>query len=160
MNPIEKKLDAIMRYLTANNKADQDRAYEDMTAMVNGSAEPVVATGRSVESETRRTLLELGVPDHIKGHRYLVKAVCLTVADPGLLDAITKELYPAVGAAFDTTKQRAERAIRHAIELAWERCDWDTLMRYFGNTVSADKGTPTNSEFIARISNVVRQYVK
>jgi two-component system response regulator (stage 0 sporulation protein A) len=103
-------------------------------------------------------LLDLGVPEHIKGHRYLVHAICLVVQKPELLEQITKELYPAVAQAFDATPGRVERAIRHAIELALERCDLDTFSRYFGNTVSPDRGKPMNREFIARISNVVRQY--
>ena len=105
-------------------------------------------------------LLDIGVPEHIKGHRYLVRAIRLAVQDPELVEAITKGLYPAVAQAFNATPSRVERAIRHAIEIALNRCDLDTLNRYFGNTMSPSKGKPTNGEFIARISNAVRQYAE
>lgn len=156
MNLIEKKLDAVMRCLVADNEKDREQAREDMRGLM-ADAPPA---DRSVEYDVRRVLLDIGVPEHVLGHRYLVRAICLVVQEPGLLEAITKELYSQVAETFGTTRSRAERAIRHAIELAWDRGDSDTLMRYFGNTVSSTKGKPTNSEFIARISNVVRQYAE
>ena len=106
----------------------------------------------------RRILVELGVPENIKGHSRLVAAICIAIRNPDSLNAITKELYPAVAKEFQDTPSRVERAIRHAIENAWDRCDYDVLRHYFGNTVSPTKGKPTNSEFIARISNMVRQH--
>ena len=110
-----------------------------------------------VESQVRCVLLELGVPEHIKGHPRLVKAICILVEKPDLLYAICKELYPMIADAFGDTPSRVERSIRHAIECAWDRCDLDVLMHYFGNTISPAKCKPTNSEFIARVANVIRE---
>ena len=99
---------------------------------------------------------ELGIPAHIKGYRYVREAIILAVGNAGIIDAITKELYPQVAKMFQTTPSRAERAIRHAIEVAWDRGDLETLQRYFGYTVSNIKGKPTNSEFIALVAEHIR----
>ena len=96
---------------------------------------------------------EIGVPAHIKGYQYLRHAIVLTVRDMDLINAVTKVLYPAVAKHFNTTPSRVERAIRHAIEVAWDRGDLETLQKYFGYTVSNTKGKPTNSEFIAMIAD-------
>lgn len=103
---------------------------------------------------------ELGVPANIKGYKYLRYAIVLAVENPGIIDAITKELYPEVAREFNTTPSRVERAIRHAIEVAWDRGDIDTLHKYFGFTVSNLKGKPTNSEFIALISDKIIMCMK
>lgn len=99
---------------------------------------------------------ELGIPAHIKGYRYVREAIILAVGNAGIIDAITKELYPQVAKMFQTTPSRVERAIRHAIEVAWDRGDLETLQRYFGYTVSNIKGKPTNSEFIALVAEHIR----
>ena len=99
---------------------------------------------------------EIGIPAHIKGYRYLREAIIRAVENREIVEAITKELYPGVAAEFDTSPSRVERAIRHAIEVAWDRGDLDTLQRFFGNTVSNTKGRPTNSEFIALIADKIR----
>lgn len=96
---------------------------------------------------------EVGVPAHIKGYHYVREAIIMAVEDMDILNAITKVLYPSVAKKFDTTPSRVERAIRHAIETAWNRGDIDTLNRFFGYTVSNSKGKPTNSEFIAMIAD-------
>lgn len=159
MTTIEKKLDAICRHLTAENGDDQRQALKDLRELMAGEAKPAPVTDRNMETEIRRVLLELGTPDNIKGHRYLVCALDFVIREPGLLDYITGELYPRVAGVFGTTEGRVERAIRHAIEVAWDRGDLDVMDRYFGNTVRADKGRPTNSEFIARVANEIRQRV-
>ena len=99
---------------------------------------------------------EIGVPAHIKGYQYLREAIIIAVNDMDVINAITKELYPQVAKTFQTTPSRVERAIRHAIEVAWDRGDFDTLQRFFGYTVSNTKGKPTNSEFIALIADKIR----
>lgn len=109
-----------------------------------------------MDAAIRQVLLDLGVPDHILGQRYLVTALTIAAKDQTAVDAITGYLYPTVAEQYNTTGSRVERAIRHAIEVAWDRGDLEVLAKYFGNTVSGTKGKPTNSEFIARISNVVR----
>lgn len=148
-----------MRCLAADNEDDRERARVEVRKMldtVSGSDAPE----RDAEDWIRQVLLELGVPDHILGHRYLVQALCIAVEEPDVMEAVTGELYPRVAKTFQTTPSRVERAIRHAVELAWERGDLDVMGHYFGNTVSLTKGKPTNSEFIARVANVVRQHIR
>ena len=99
---------------------------------------------------------QLGVPAHIKGYHYLRAAIVSAYSDPALLESVTKQLYPLVAEQFSTTPSRVERAIRHAIEIAWDRGDLDTLNSFFGYTVNTCKGKPTNSEFIALITDKLR----
>lgn len=104
---------------------------------------------------------EIGVPAHIKGYHYLREAIITSVNDMDILNAVTKGLYPSVARQFGTTPSRVERAIRHAIETAWSRGDVETLNKYFGYTISENKGKPTNSEFIAMIADrLALQYYK
>ena len=107
----------------------------------------------SMESRVTAIIHEVGVPAHIKGYQYLREAICIAVNDMDVINAVTKVLYPAVAKKFGTTSSRVERAIRHAIEVAWDRGDLETLQKYFGYTVSNSKGKPTNSEFIAMIAD-------
>ncbi len=109
--------------------------------------------GHDLELEVTSIIHEIGVPAHIKGYQYLREAIIYTVKDIDAINAVTKVLYPAVARKFGTTASRVERAIRHAIEVAWDRGDLETLQKYFGYTVSNAKGKPTNSEFIAMISD-------
>ena len=102
----------------------------------------------------------LGIPAHIKGYRYLRQAIIFAIENPESIDAITKELYPEVAKTFNTTSSRVERAIRHAIEMAWERGEIETLREYFGNTVSLSKGKPTNSEFIALMADKIGRQIR
>ena len=102
----------------------------------------------------------IGVPAHIKGYPYLREAIIIAVNDMDVINAITKVLYPQVAKTFQTTPSRVERAIRHAIEVAWDRGDLDTLQRFFGYTVSNTKGKPTNSEFIALIADKLQLQLK
>lgn len=99
---------------------------------------------------------QLGVPAHIKGYHYLRSAILHSVKDSEMLECVTKLLYPTVAEEFDTTSSRVERAIRHAIEIAWDRGDVETLNSFFGYTVNTGKGKPTNSEFIALISDRIK----
>ena len=103
---------------------------------------------------------EVGVPAHIKGYQYVREAIMITVADMDVINSVTKILYPEVAKRFHTTPSRVERAIRHAIEVAWDRGDLETLQKFFGYTVSNAKGKPTNSEFIAMISDRIRLQLK
>ena len=96
---------------------------------------------------------EIGVPAHIKGYQYLREGIILTVRNMEVINAVTKVLYPEIAKRFGTTPSRVERAIRHAIEVAWDRGDLETLQKYFGYTVNSAKGKPTNSEFIAMIAD-------
>ncbi|HHU22818.1 MAG TPA: sporulation transcription factor Spo0A [Clostridiales bacterium] len=108
---------------------------------------------QSLEAVVTEVIHEIGVPAHIKGYQYLREAIILTINDMEVINAVTKVLYPAVAKKFGTTPSRVERAIRHAIEVAWDRGDLETLQKFFGYTVSNIKGKPTNSEFIAMIAD-------
>lgn len=103
---------------------------------------------------------ELGVPAHIKGYQYLRTSIILTVNSPEMMNSVTKVLYPTVAKQYATTSSRVERAIRHAIEVAWDRGDIDVLSSYFGYTIQNTRGKPTNSEFIAMISDKLRLKLK
>lgn len=107
----------------------------------------------SIEAMVTNIIHEIGVPAHIKGYQYLRAAIAMAVRDMDVINAVTKVLYPQVAEQFSTTASRVERAIRHAIEVAWDRGDLETLQKYFGYTVNSAKGKPTNSEFIAMISD-------
>ena len=114
----------------------------------------------NIEAMVTSIIHEIGVPAHIKGYQYLREAIMIAVDDMEVINAITKVLYPQVAKAFQTTPSRVERAIRHAIEVAWDRGDLDTLQRFFGYTVSNTKGKPTNSEFIALIADKLQLQLK
>ena len=103
-----------------------------------------------------RIIHEIGVPAHIKGYQYLRSAIVIAVGDMDILNSITKQLYPTIAQMYGTTASRVERAIRHAIEVAWNRGQIDTINDLFGYTVNAGKGKPTNSEFIALIADKLR----
>lgn len=109
-----------------------------------------------LEVEITNIIHEIGVPAHIKGYQYIRYAISMVVEDVDLLSAVTKELYPAIAKKYNTTPSRVERAIRHAIEVAWNRGKIDTIDKLFGYTVHTDKGKPTNSEFIAIIADKLR----
>ena len=114
----------------------------------------------SIETMVTGIIHEIGVPAHIKGYQYLREAIIIAVNDMDVINAITKVLYPQVAKTFQTTPSRVERAIRHAIEVAWDRGDLDTLQRFFGYTVSNTKGKPTNSEFFALIADKLQLQLK
>ncbi len=110
----------------------------------------------NLENRVTSMLHEIGIPAHIKGYHYLRDAIMMAVEDMDVLNAITKVLYPTVAKKYQTTSSRVERAIRHAIEVAWNRGKLDTLDELFGYTVSTGKGKPTNSEFIALIADTIQ----
>ena len=114
----------------------------------------------NLESMVTSIIHEIGVPAHIKGYQYLREAIKIAVNDMDVINAVTKVLYPQVAKSFATTPSRVERAIRHAIEVAWDRGDLETLQRFFGYTVSNTKGKPTNSEFIALIADRLQLQLK
>lgn len=109
-----------------------------------------------LETEITSIIHEIGVPAHIKGYMYLREAITMVVNDMELLSAVTKELYPSIAKKYNTTASRVERAIRHAIEVAWGRGQIEAINKLFGYTVHNDKGKPTNSEFIAIIADKLR----
>ena len=128
-------------------------ALLDRMRSVFAQSAPAEDHASSLKNMVTSVIHEIGVPAHIKGYQYLREAIMITVEDMDVINAVTKVLYPAVAKRFATTPSRVERAIRHAIEVAWDRGDLETLQKYFGYTVSNAKGKPTNSEFIAMIAD-------
>ncbi|MDO4523067.1 MAG: sporulation transcription factor Spo0A [Eubacteriales bacterium] len=122
------------------------KAYESKTEYME----------RNLETDVTNIIHEIGVPAHIKGYQYLRDAIIMSVNDMEMLNSITKLLYPTIAKKYQTTPSRVERAIRHAIEVAWSRGKMDTIDELFGYTVNGGKGKPTNSEFVALIADKVR----
>ena len=114
----------------------------------------------NIEVKVTEILHQIGVPAHIKGYHYLRDSILMSIEKPEIINAVTKELYPSVALQYETTSSRVERAIRHAIEVAWDRGDVDVLNSYFGYTIHNSRGKPTNSEFIAMISDKLRLQLK
>ncbi|WP_330548588.1 sporulation transcription factor Spo0A [Bacilliculturomica massiliensis] len=134
------------------NAGSQGNRTNTVRAVISAD-EPRVS---DLEMDITNMIHEVGVPAHIKGYQYLRDAITMVVEDMDLLSAVTKELYPAIAKMNNTTPSRVERAIRHAIEVAWNRGKLETLNSLFGYTVHNDKGKPTNSEFIAIIADKLR----
>ena len=109
-----------------------------------------------MEAQVTKIIHQIGVPAHIKGYQYLRSAILMAIDDEEVINSVTKVLYPSVAKKYQTTTSRVERAIRHAIEVAWDRGDVDTLNSYFGYTIQNSRGKPTNSEFIAMIADNLR----
>ena len=156
MRNLELQVDALMRLCTAQTPTEQEQAKQALRQLMT-SSKPM---GQDPEYLVRRILLEMGIPDHLVGHPYVVEAVLMVVENRYYINNITFGLYPQIAAKFDTTASRVERGIRHLIEVTWTRGDMDILCGFFGNTVSPDRGKPTNGEFIARLSNIVREQLR
>lgn len=137
----------IMITVPSSNEA---KRTENSRAVV--TSEPV----RDLEQDVTDMIHEIGVPAHIKGYQYLREAIMMSVEDSTMISSITKILYPTIAKRFQTTPSRVERAIRHAIEVAWSRGRMETLDSLFGYTIDNSKGKPTNSEFIALIADRIR----
>lgn len=137
----------IMITVPSVNKSDKQKE-----TVQSVKEEPV----RDLEQDVTDMIHEIGVPAHIKGYQYLREAIMMSVEDPGMISSITKILYPTIAKKFQTTPSRVERAIRHAIEVAWSRGRMETLDALFGYTIDISKGKPTNSEFVALIADRIR----
>jgi hypothetical protein len=149
MNTIETRMDKMEKDIKAIKAA---LGISDANTAVDA---PHAKASQSIKHRVTCIMRDIGVPAHVKVYQYLRESIIIAVTDMNVLNAITKVLYPQVAVTFQTTPSRVERAIRHAIEVAWDRGDLDTLQRFFGNTVSPDKGKPTNSEFIALIADLI-----
>lgn len=144
---------------------DISELCENITKMVKKGKDglfsnPISIDAFGIEIKVTQILHEIGVPAHIKGYHYLRDSIIMSVEKPDIINAVTKQLYPSVAKKYETTSSRVERAIRHAIEVAWDRGDIDVLNSYFGYTIHNDRGKPTNSEFIAMISDRLRLQIK
>lgn len=154
----EKKINALMRYIVAGSQEEKDNIVEEIKSMI----EPIAKEKQTenIEDVISEIFVEIGMPCHIIGYQYSVYATKLVVENSDIINAVVRELYPAVAKKFNTTTSKVERAIRHCVECTWDRSDIDVIKKYFGNTVSSEKGKPTNSEFIARIANIVRRRMR
>ncbi len=153
-------------YRIINNLISTNKEFQIMITVPSGEAEQVTAGApvpavaqpvvRDLEKDVTDMIHEIGVPAHIKGYQYLREAIMMSVEDVEMLGSITKILYPTIAKKYQTTPSRVERAIRHAIEVAWSRGRMETLDALFGYTINTGKGKPTNSEFIALIADKIR----
>ncbi len=156
-------------YRILNNLISTNKAFQIMITVPSGAKEEdiqgtdmitQVSTERDLEKDVTDMIHEIGVPAHIKGYQYLREAIMMSVQDVEMLGSITKVLYPTIAKNYQTTPSRVERAIRHAIEVAWSRGRMETLDALFGYTINTGKGKPTNSEFIALIADKIRLQYK
>ncbi len=155
-------------YRILNNLISANKAFQIMITVPSGASGakeeelPIADTKaesgltRDLEKDVTDMIHEIGVPAHIKGYQYLREAIMMSVQDVEMLGSITKVLYPTIAKKYQTTPSRVERAIRHAIEVAWSRGRMETLDALFGYTINTGKGKPTNSEFIALIADKIR----
>lgn len=143
-----------------NSKNLAERIYNILSGRKTESSVVKPFNNNSVEVTVTEILHQIGVPAHIKGYHYLRESIIMSINTPEVINAVTKQLYPAVAKKYSTTSSRVERAIRHAIEVAWDRGDVEILNSYFGYTIHTGRGKPTNSEFIAMISDKLRLQIK
>lgn len=122
------------------------------------TAAPAAAgrTNANLEIDVTRLILELGIPAHIRGYKFLRDAIILAVNRTGSINSVTKNIYPVVASKYETTPSRVERAIRHSIDIAWERGNYESIYKIFGHTIDQERGRPTNSEFIAMLADRIR----
>jgi len=146
----------IREMFTSSSSQEMNFRSSYQTSSMISTNENRTKTPIDLETEITSIIHEVGVPAHIKGYMYLREAIIMVVNDMELLSAVTKELYPSIAKKFNTTASRVERAIRHAIEVAWGRGQIEAINRLFGYTVHNEKGKPTNSEFIAIIADKLR----
>jgi len=137
-------------------KRNGKKKYGEIKKVIGAYEDKEQYIERNIESDVTAVIHDVGVPAHIKGYQYLREAIILSITDNEMLNSITKILYPTIAKKFQTTPSRVERAIRHAIEVAWNRGKMETIDDLFGYTINAEKGKPTNSEFIALIADKIR----
>ena len=145
----------MLKPIDFNALADRIKRLADKTRR-RGSAKVPGREEGDLEAQVTKIIHQIGVPAHIKGYQYLRTAIIMAINDTEVINSVTKVLYPTVAKQYGTTSSRVERAIRHAIEVAWDRGDLDVLNSFFGYTVQNSRGKPTNSEFIAMIADNLR----
>ena len=151
MRTLEQKVDTLMRYCVADSEQLRRHYHLDLQEMLG------TAGKTDVRKAVDRALADLGIPDHLLGYAYLQTAIAMAVKEPEAVYAMTAFVYPGVAQHYGTTGRLAERAIRHAIETGWNRCDSAMRDLYFGGKIKPGRQRPTNAEFIARIANIVRE---
>ena len=135
---------------------DLERRIEDCGEIKDYSNTSIDIYHNNLQISITKILHELGIPSHIKGYQYIREGISILYEKTEVIGGITKELYPDIASKFDTTVSRVERAIRHAIEVSWNRGDWDLMEEIFGHSVDIDKAKPTNSEFIVTVADKLR----
>ena len=140
--------------------ADRVREFKDFPSAIKEVKKDGANTDFDLETGVTNIIQKIGVPAHIKGYQYMRDAIIMVINDMETINSVTKILYPSVAKKYNTTSSRVERAIRHAIEVAWDRGDPEVLDSMFGYTILSSKGKPTNSEFIAMISDKIRLKIK
>lgn len=158
MSSLQRKVDLLVSLVMAEDDATRERAMKALRVAVRHSI-PEMDKADMMKTEVQSLLQEIGVPCHLKGYYCLTCAACKMAENPDLRHAITSELYPGVAEELGDTATRVERAIRTAIEAAWDRGDPEILHEYFGYTISDVKGKPTNSEFICRVALEIRRRI-
>ena len=153
---VQELLDAGFSYYFVKPFEESVLVNRVLKAAARPARQNAFTTADSDEVTVTEILHQIGVPAHIKGYQYLREAILMAMEDPEYINAVTKRLYPDIAQKDNATPSRVERAIRHAIEVAWDRGDVDTLNRYFGYTIHNMRGKPTNSEFIAMIADKMR----
>ncbi len=146
----------LLKPVNVNSLCEHIQSIVSRRRAIPAAAMQVEEKTSDIETQVTQIIHQIGVPAHIKGYQYLRTAILLTVKDSDVINSVTKVLYPSVAKKYATTTSRVERAIRHAIEVAWDRGDVDTLNSYFGYTIQNNRGKPTNSEFIAMIADNLR----
>jgi len=127
-----------------------------LDVMKQNNSKSINLYNHNLELSVTKILHELGMPSHIKGYQYIREGIMMIYNNPDIIGGITKELYPDVATKYDTTVSRVERAIRHAIEVSWNRGNWDLMEEVFGHSIDIDKAKPTNSEFIVTVADKLR----
>ena len=153
----QEKINKVMSWIVEKDEDKRTLIAEEIKDILRASQTPQKELATRKSEFIEDILLKLGVPCSLFGYNYLVYAITIASEDEIYIRKITKKLYPAVAEKFETTTSRAERGIRHAIETGWDRCEAEAVARYFKSSVSADRGKPTNSEFISRIAQLVRR---
>ena len=136
--------------------SDLEEKINSLMKQENNKGKSIDLYNNNLQITITKTLHELGVPSHIKGYQYIREGIALVYNKPEIVGGITKELYPEIAKKYDSTVSRVERAIRHAIEVSWNRGNWDLMEEIFGHSVDIDKAKPTNSEFIVTIADKMR----
>lgn len=160
MNNLELKVDALIKLCIAEDDESREKAKRKLRRLAIAPNKP--AAKFDIETEVQKFMMELAIPDHLKGYPYIVQAVVLATQDRKVVEHITGQMgvYQKIADTFEDSPNRVERSIRSCIDAAWIRCDPDVLNKYFGCVVSASMGRPTNSEFIARAANIILMRMK
>ena len=155
MKELERRVNLLVDYVCSEDPVAKEHILIDLQNLKSE-----VSVGNSVKIVTEDLLIELGVPANLSGFKYITEAVCLMIDHPNAKRVIHKEIYPKICNKYATTVSRVERSIRHSIEVWITRCDSEVLVKYFGNTISSTRGKVTNTEFLFRVTQLVRREVE